>query len=428
MVGRVLHYPVEERAMDFAQHYTEEQQRFRQEVAAWLDQHLPEQVKRLGQLGELEQATWEECKAFQRLLGEKGWLAPTEPVEWGGAGLTLDHALVLREELTQGGLGWLVEEKSSLLREALHQRGTEEQKRRYLPILDRGQATLWHVQMEPGAQPDPENLGVKVYRDADDYILDGEERFVGQGLWPDYLWTLAVAEPEALPQTTVTFLVPAGLEGIRIYTPRELVPEEARRVVFEHVRVPPTSLVGEEEEGWSLMQTLLTRLSGIEYPQDQDQNVTDLIEYARKTLRDGMPLSKEPFLQQLLMEAFVASNVVRLFRTRNAWMAATGQPTTYELAQTALYEKQGAMRLAQIVREVMGLYAFLDRRDPNAPAGGKFERLQRQAIARQNPTGGPEVQADAIATALRLSEQKGTPFVVPTPWSTPTGATRMVDI
>ena len=118
-----------------------------------------------------------------------------------------------------------------------------------------------------------------------------------------------------------------------------------------------------------------------------------------------MALSREPFLQQLLMEAYVTSQITRLFRTRNAWLATTGQQLTYHMAQTTLWEKQAALRLSQITREIMGIYALLDHRDPKSFLGGKFEREQRRSLTVQNPTGSSEVQADAIARHLGLSRR-----------------------
>ena len=83
--------------MDFSQHYTEEQQRFRREVVAWLETHLPQdEVSPEPELG----------MRLRARLGKVGWLAPTEPPELGGAGLTQDHELVIREELARRGLGW----------------------------------------------------------------------------------------------------------------------------------------------------------------------------------------------------------------------------------------------------------------------------------------------------------------------------------
>ena len=392
--------------MDFEYHYTEEQERFRQEVRAWLDANLSQEVTLPGEPRGLDQATWEQRESFRRKLGEKGWLAPTGPLEWGGGGLSLDHALVLREELGGRGLQWFLEEQSASLRAILQERGTQEQKRGYLSAISRGQATIWHLSREPGAELDAGNLGVQARRDGDDHILNGAELFAGQGLGPDYLWTLALTDPD-IPshQATTTFLVPAGLKGIHIQTPVTLVPGEAHRVTFDNVVVPPRCLLGEEGEGWSLMQATPAEVVA-EYPPAQDQVVAGLLQYARETAQDGVTLSEEPFLQQLLVEAYIDSQLTRLLRTRNAWMAATGQQLTYHTAQAALLEKRVALRLSRLVRDVMGMYALLDHQDPRAPFQGGFELQQRRSLAGQNPTGGPEVQARAVAKHLGLGQRK----------------------
>ena len=390
--------------MDFEHHHTEEQERFRREVGVWLDANLPQEVRRSGGLGSLDHTLWEQCKTFQRRLGERGWLAPTDPLEWGGGGLSQEQAQVLREEMGRCGIQWLLESGSSALRSALLEQGTEEQKRRYLPAISRGQATLWSISLEPGAELDADALGVQAFREADDLLLTGEGVFVGQGPWPDYLWTLALTDPGMpSPHSTATFLLPAGLEGISINNPSVLVPEESHRVTFDNVLVPPYCLLG-DDQGWSLMQAALLSRPEPDGPLPPDGEVTDLIQYARETTRYGVALSKEPFLQQLLMEAHINSQVIHILRKRNAWMAATGQEITYHKAQIALMEKRAALRLSQIVREVMGVYALLDSKDPRAPFHGRFERHQRQSLTRQNPTGGSEVQAAVIARHLKLDQ------------------------
>jgi hypothetical protein len=391
--------------VDFEYHYTEEQERFRQEVSAWLDANLAH-MKHPGEPHGPGRAAWEGRKSLRRKLGAKGWLATTGPAEWGGGGLSVDHALVLREELGSRGLRWFLEEQSASLRAVLQQRGTQEQKREYLSAISGGQATIWRLSRETGAELDAGNLGVRAFRDGDDHILNGVELFAGQGLGPDYLWTLALINPDAPShQATATFLVPAGLKGIRIQTPNSLLPGEAHRVTFDNVVVPPRGLLGEEGEGWFLMQATPAEVA--EYPPAQDQELDDLLQYARETAQDGVTLSQEPVLQQLLMDAYIDSHLTRLLRTRNAWMAATGRQLTYHRAQAALLEKRAAQRLSRLIRDVMGMYALLDRQDPRAPAQGRFEVQQRRSLAGQNPTGGPEVQATEYAKQLGLHQRKG---------------------
>jgi alkylation response protein AidB-like acyl-CoA dehydrogenase len=394
--------------VDFEYHYSEEQERFRSEVLAWLDANLPQELKDSGDVERLDQAALERSRAFQRKLGEKGWLAPTEPVEWGGGGLTPDHALVIIEELGKNGLRWLLEQGNASLRRSIQQWGTDEQKSRYLPEISAGQATLWHHSMEAGAELDPDSLGVQAFLEGDDYILDGRATFVGIGDWPDYLWTLAVTDPDAPPsKRTAAFMVPAGLEGISIQTPDTLVPGQTHHVTFDRVWVPTNCLVGDEGGGWSLMQSTLLEEQAIEYPAAYDEDVAGLIKYASETNRYGVAISKHLFFQQLLMEVYINSERIRIFRVRNAWMADTGQELTYHVAQVALMEKQSALRLSQVVREIMGIYALLGPSDPLAPMRGRYQLHQRKSLAQQNPNDGPESQAAAIAKHLGLDPLEG---------------------
>jgi alkylation response protein AidB-like acyl-CoA dehydrogenase len=393
--------------VDFEHHYTEEQERFRQELIAWLDANLSPEIQHPVEPRDLDQASWEQRKSFRRKLGEKGWLAPTGPVEWGGGGFSPEQGLVLREELENRGLQWSLEDGSASLRAALQQLGTPEQKSGYLSAISRGQATIWRPSREQGAELDAGNLGVRAHRDGDDHILNGAELFAGQGLSPNYLWTLALTGQDAQSQqATATFLVPASLRGISIQTLTSLLPGEAHRVTFDNVVAPPLCLLGEEGEGWSLMQDAP---AGVEdqYPPTQDQELDDFFQYARETTQDGVTLSEDPVLQQLLVEAYIASHLTRLLRTRNAWMAANGRQLTYHRAQAALLEKRSALRLSRLVRDVMGMYALLDHQDPRAPAQGRFEVQQRRSLASQNTTAGPEAQAREYAKRLGLDQRKG---------------------
>ena len=397
--------------MDFEYHYTEEQERFRAEVSAWLEANLPQELKDAGDWSALDESVWEQSRDFQQRLGAKGWLAPTESVERSGAGLTSEHALVLIEELGKRGMRWTLEQSGNALRIALNRWGTEEQKDRYLPLLSKAQLNLWHLQMEAGADLDIGELHIEAFLDGDDYVLNGEGVFEGPGRSPDYLWALTLTDPDADPEVaTATFLVPAGLEGIEITTPDTLIAGQTRLVTFDNVWVPSTCLLGEEGDGWSVLEDSLLDDPLLEYPTEPDQDVANLLKYASETTRFGKALSQQPFYQQLLMEVYVNSEIVRIFKVRNAWMASTGQELTYHRSETALAEKQAAMRLSQVVREVMGIFALLGSDDPLAPVRGRFQGHQKRSLSKQNLIPGPEVQSRAVVKNLGFDplEAKGT--------------------
>src|SRR5438552_12199791 len=120
--------------MEFELQYTEEQEEFRKEVRAWLEEH----GKMPTELGEWplhdrdvtdEQVGW--SREFYRNLGHKGWFYPLMPKEYGGGGLTLDHDIIIKEELARYDVpGFSSAGNVSIA--GLYVYGTEEQKQRFL--------------------------------------------------------------------------------------------------------------------------------------------------------------------------------------------------------------------------------------------------------------------------------------------------------
>ena len=405
--------------MDFSQQYTQEQHRFRREVTAWLDIHLPR-----GEAShDPEVGDW-----LRTLLGKVGWLAPTEPPELGGASLTEDHELVIQEELARRGLGWALDDPSISLMRGLRDRLTEEQAQRFLPSLNNGGLRLWHTPLEGLADLDPSNLGVKATYNADEYILDGEALYSGQGGKPDLLWTLAVTNPDApRDRSTSNFLVPAGLKGLSIRESRRLAHGERHLVGFQQVRVPRYFLIGQEGDGWDLAtSTLMSPPQATRLPMP-DPELEGLIRYARETTYEGAPLCQEPVRQLLLMDAYINSRVTRLFRMRNSWMRAAGQDVTYHEAQAALWEQKASACLATITQDVAGMYALLDHGDPRTPPHGGFDVQQRRSIANQNASGSADWCRRLIARSLGMGDhEEGDGRVVRT--GEPAGTGRPSDV
>lgn len=371
-----------------------------------MDSNLPRELQLSGGTLMLDSEVWEQCRAFRLRLGGKGWLAPIYPANLGGGGISQDDEVVLREELEQRGLVRLVEETVSLLR-SVDNWENQDQKQSFLTAIARGRVLCWQPFMNPGETLDPGTMGVHAIRDADDFILNGQGLFAGLGPYPDYLWTLALHDPKAAPQEAfAAFLVPTGLEGITVQTPRRLWPGVVHQVNFDQVRVPPYCLLGNETEGWPLAHSTVLAQPAAASPRQQDSQVASLLDYARNTPHQGGSLGSEPARQQLLMEAYINSRIHWLFRTRDSWMRSTGRTLTYHAAQTNLWEVRSTQRLSEIAREVMGMYALLDREDPRAPAGGSFELQQRKSLALHDANGAMDGHAGVIARALGLGHRK----------------------
>ena len=406
--------------MDFGYQYTEEQQRFRQEVRTWLEDNIPEELRDGWLPQDQDPAEWESCRAFRRLLGEKGWLSPTEPAAQGGGGLTTSHEMVLFEELENHRLRWFLETPSQSLKQALQPWINQAHTHELLTAINTGLVLLWYPWLERVKELEQGSIKIQALRDGDDYVLSGHGLFTGHGRRPDYLWVLALAGPEsALEEATAAFLVSGELDGISVQPDRRLLPGEAMAVGFDQVRVPPQCLLGNEGEGWLLTQSSLIEERTSRHPRLQEPEVEALLQFAKENCREGAPLLDHPVLQQLLMEAHIESRINRLFWMRDSWMRSTGQSLDYHAAQTALRETRAALRLSEIARHVMGAYSLLDRRDPRAPSAGSLELQQRISLVQQGQDSGVEGYMAAIAQHLGLGQPRYVPRPVNHPGAAP---------
>ena len=392
--------------MDFTYKYTDGQQSFRREVRSWLETHLPQELQDSSGQPVPDQIGWGECAALRKKLGAKGWLAPKEPMELGGEGLDPANALVLFEELDARGLGWLTEEAAGVL-QAMGRRNNQGDRESPATAIANGRVGCWRSQIHSLDDLDPGDWGIQITRDADDCILDGEGIFQGRDPAPGYLWTLAVHDPGGHPEQAFSaFLIPPNLDGISIHPVRRMSPYQVHRICFDQVRVPPHCLVDQAKEGWFLTQSaFLTPPLPV-----RDRPLDDLLDYARTTTVQGVSIAAEPVRQQLLMEAYINRGIQRLFRMRDAWMRSTGAALTYHAAQTRLSEQRSALRLSEITREVMGVYALLDHRDARAPKNGSFALQQRLALADGRSAGSDsKMIADALGLVSHEPERAESP-------------------
>ena len=230
--------------MDFAYHYTEEQERFRREVADFLDAQLSGRVSGEGGGYAAPGMDWEQVHSLKQRLGEKGWLLPSPRQMGHTQGLTQPYRLVLWEELEKRGLLAMLAEAGWCLGGAIAQWGVGGQADTFLPALGRGEFSFWRQTIDPAIGPPAVELSIGATEDGDDYILEGEALFVGMAPSPDWLWTLACIQREGIGGGAVSFLVPARQKGISLSTPRRLVDGPVNPVEFDQVRVPRSSMLG----------------------------------------------------------------------------------------------------------------------------------------------------------------------------------------
>lgn len=392
--------------MDFQMHYTKEQEEFRKEVKVWIEENYPPELKPLFGFEDINENIFKAVREFRLKLGKMGWLAPIYPKKYGGGGLTVDHAIVIDEELWQLDVPMIGDLGVRLAAPAISVWGTEEQKAQFLPPMLRGEVITWQCFTEPEAGSDEANQKTTALRDGDSYIINGQKIFVGEYGDVDFLYTIAVTVPTAPRHHNLgAFIIPANLPGITIQTMSVCAGGMKRQIFFEDVRVPESQLIGKETDGWQVSRTTLDlehSWFGVFVP--RDRWVEWLFRYCKETDRNGKPLSKDPDIQRTLVDIYMDSEVERLFGMRMWWMANAQQPMSFEGMQFGVYMKLRATKLAKQIVQILGPYTLVT--DPIwSPTMGRFEIYQRLSLLTHGG-GTPEILKLLMARDIGIGRTK----------------------
>src|SRR5262249_16163172 len=323
--------------MDFEVTYTEEQQRFRREVRAWLDANVPPGITRKPVSDTDSLQRYRGLRAFGRKLGDKGWLYPRAPEPYGGGGLDVDHTIILEEEVDRVGLSLppYYDSGGRLGAATILVWGTEEQKRAFLPPIYRGEGRTWQLLSEHGAGSDLAGVATTAIRTGDEDVVPGRKIFAGSDKGCDRMWMIAITNAGGKRHENLSwFMIDANLPGITVQR-MELMGTggeggtdsgEKNTVYFDDVRVPAFSLVGGENQGWKAATTHLELEHDAGGRIGQNRVWERLLRYCQETKRDGMPLIQHQDVRDTLADIYIKGEIQRLFGLRNFWLTYARRP------------------------------------------------------------------------------------------------------
>jgi alkylation response protein AidB-like acyl-CoA dehydrogenase len=200
-------------------------------------------------------------------LYESGFLGEDWPAEWGGKGAASDpfNELFLADELARAGLPPFTDQ-THLAAFALLRFGTQEQKINHLPQIRDGRHTWCQLFSEPDAGSDLASLRTRARRDGDNYVIDGQKVWSSNAEWSDFGFLLArTRPPESRHAGISAFILPMKSPGVDLRPIREITgTTDFSEVFLDDVRVPTSSLMGEEGSGWRVaLESLAAERSGI---------------------------------------------------------------------------------------------------------------------------------------------------------------------
>jgi alkylation response protein AidB-like acyl-CoA dehydrogenase len=210
-------------------------------------------------------AKWEEdgvvAREAWRKAGQAGFLCPSMPEEYGGAGADRLYSAVLFEEqaaLGLTGLGFGLH--SEIVAPYILRYGNDEMKRAWLPKMAAGEAIGAIAMSEPAAGSDLQGVKTTAARSGNEYVINGQKTFITNGQNADIVIVVAKTDPKAGAKGVSLFIVEATREGFtkgRNLQKIGMKAQDTSELFFADVRVPPSNMLGAEGQGFAyLMQEL----------------------------------------------------------------------------------------------------------------------------------------------------------------------------
>ena len=243
-----------------------ELQEFRMETRAWLDENCPASMRTPMVQGEevsggsKMRSSNPDSYRWLDVMAEKGWTAPNWPVEYGGAGLDMDHYFVLLQEMTRinareplGGMG------VSMIGPTLLEFGNNDQKARHLPKIVSGEIRWCQGYSEPGSGSDLASLQTRAEDQGDNFLINGQKIWTSLAHYADWIFCLVRTDPRAPKHEGISFLLfSMDSEGVTV-RPIRLISGASHfcETFFDDVVVPKVDLVHQQNRGWTVAKRLL---------------------------------------------------------------------------------------------------------------------------------------------------------------------------
>lgn len=286
--------------------------------------------------------------------------------EYGGVGSTyLEYVMVL-EELSRVycSVGGHIS-VNSLCAGTINDFGTEEQKKKYLPLLLQGDAVGSFAFTEPSTGSDPGAIRTTCVRDGKDWIINGEKIFITNSSLPGYI--VVFCKDVEKDNKITNIIVPKDVEGY--YTPK-LVEKlgmngmEVADVILEDVRVPFENATGGEAgrgKGFTILTTEIAigKLGISAECLGMAQGALDVaVKYAKERVQRGKPISNFQTIQWLLGEMSADVEASRYYTYATAYWKSKKKDILFDSARTRLFVSQACHRVVNNAMQVLGAFSY----------------------------------------------------------------------
>jgi len=307
---------------------------------------------------------------FVRALSEAGWLAALIPSAYGGGGLGVSEAAVIIEEINRSGANAAAAHAQMYTMGTLLRHGSEEQKRRYLPPLAKGDLRLQAFGVtEPEAGSETTRIKTTAVKRGDRYVINGKKVFISRAQHSDLMLLLARTTPyDELDDKTrglSVFLIDlkrAVRDGrIRIRPIDTMLNHHTTELFIEELEATAADLVGQEGMGfrqildsWNVERILIAS----EAIGDGRWFVDRATRYATARVVFGKAIGENQGVQFPIAAAYARIEAASLVRDKAAWLFDRDKPCGAEANMAKLLASQASWDAANAAMDTYGGYGF----------------------------------------------------------------------
>ena len=345
-------------------------------------------------------AHFDETGDFPTEILKKAWETGLMNIEipdaYGGlGGSCLDNCLV-QEEVSFGCSGINTSmAANSLGATPLLVAGTEEQKKQYLSRLTREFTFCAYGCSEPDAGSDVAGMRTRVTRHGDDYVINGQKRWITNGGVASFYTMFATFDPAMKHKGIACFVVDASNPGVKAGRKEHKMGQRASNttdVIFEDCKVSKSALIGPEDGGFKVAMKTFDRsrpwiaatAAGV-----IRRSLEESRAYALERKTFGVPIAQHQAIQFMLAEMAISYEATRLLTHKAAWQVDKGDLSAITSAYAKAYGADAAMRASTDAVQIFGGYGYTKEYP--------VEKLMRDAKLLQIYEGTSQIQRVVIA-------------------------------
>ena len=333
-------------------------------------------------------------------MGELGFFGMLVPEQWGGSDTGYQAYSLALEEIAagDGACSTIMSVHNSVGCVPILRFGNDEQKRRFLVPLARGEQIGAFALTEPQAGSDASNLRSRARRDGDSYVLNGAKQFITSGQHAGTVIVFAVTDPEAGKRGISAFIVPTDSPGYQVVRVEDKLGQHASdtcQIAFEDLRVPASQRLGEEGDGYRIALANLEggRIGIAAQAVGMARAAFEVArDYAREREAFGKPLLEHQAVAFRLADMATQIAVARQMVLHAAALRDAGRPALVEASMAKLFASEMAEKVCSAAIQTLGGYGYL-RDFP-------VERIYRDVRVCQIYEGTSDIQRLVIARNL----------------------------